>query len=76
MFTDIPRLLNEAQLTERLNISKAAARRWRLENRGPQFIKLGRRVLYPEHKLVQWLESRPSGGERQSAAEQPTRRMQ
>ena len=64
MSTEIPRLLNEEQLTERLNVSKAAARRWRLEKRGPQFIKLGRRVLYPEDKLVRWLATRPQGGER------------
>ena len=39
-------LLTECDVSERLHVSVASLRRWRLENRGPRFIKVGSLVRY------------------------------
>lgn len=39
--------LTEHQLHLRWNISVATLRRWRREKTGPDFMKLGKAVLYP-----------------------------
>lgn len=54
--------LTEAQLSERINVSLSTLRRWRLENRGPKFRKLGSLVRYGEYDLTQWMQAQPSGG--------------
>jgi excisionase family DNA binding protein len=50
-----------------LNVSVAALRRWRLERRGPRFIKVGSLVRYRQSDVEMWLASRPVGGEPQLA---------
>ena len=57
-------LLNEKQVAEILGVSLAAVRRWRYENRGPRFHKLGAAVRYSSEDLDSWLASCPVGGER------------
>jgi Helix-turn-helix domain len=42
MFT----LLTEEEVARQLRVSVASLRRWRLERRGPQFIKVGALVRY------------------------------
>lgn len=37
----------EAKLAERWDVSTRTLQRWRREGKGPQFLRLGRRVLYP-----------------------------
>jgi hypothetical protein len=54
--------LTETQLSERLHISLATLRRWRLENRGPRFRKLGALVRYGVYDLTQWMQAQPCGG--------------
>ena len=54
--------LTETQLAERLHVSLGTLRRWRLENRGPRFRKLGALVRYGEYDLEQWMQAQPSGG--------------
>ena len=39
-------LLNEKAAAERLSVSVAALRRWRLFGEGPSYMKLGRSVRY------------------------------
>lgn len=56
-------LLTEQEVSRQLNVSLAALRRWRLERRGPQFIKVGSLVRYRPEELEQWLAAQPVGGE-------------
>jgi excisionase family DNA binding protein len=55
-------LLTEQEVSRQLHVSLAALRRWRLERRGPQFIKVGSLVRYRPEELEQWLAARPTGG--------------
>ena len=55
-------LFTEAEVADRLRVSLACLRRWRLERRGPRFVKLGTLVRYPAEELDRWLESLPAGG--------------
>ena len=56
-------LLSEGQLAELLTVSVAALRRWRLQKRGPKYIKLGTLVRYRLSDIELWLATRPSGGD-------------
>ena len=58
----INRFLKEFELSDRIHVSLATLRRWRLENRGPKFRKLGSLVRYGESDLTEWMEAQPSGG--------------
>jgi excisionase family DNA binding protein len=55
-------LMTEVELSERLNVSLASLRRWRLEGRGPRFVKVGSLVRYRPEDLDEWLASLPAGG--------------
>ena len=57
-----PALLTEIDLAQRLNVSLAALRRWRLENRGPTYRKLGALVRYDPQDVANWLQACPVGG--------------
>lgn len=39
---------------EFIGISPRTLERWRITNQGPSFLKLGKRVLYPEQLLEHW----------------------
>jgi len=56
-------LLDEKQLANKLNLSVASARRWRLLRQGPKFLKIGASVRYRTEDVEAWLNSRPTGGE-------------
>jgi hypothetical protein len=54
-------LLTEEQVVEQLHVSVASLRRWRLERRGPQFIKVGSLVRYrPETSKPGWQHFQPA----------------
>jgi excisionase family DNA binding protein len=55
-------LLTEEEVAKRLHVSLASVRRWRLERRGPQFIKVGSLVRYRPEEFENWLASLPTGG--------------
>ena len=55
-------LLTEEEVAKRLHVSLASIRRWRLERRGPQFIKVGSLVRYRPEDLESWLDSLPTVG--------------
>jgi hypothetical protein len=57
-------LLTEGDVAQRLHVSLASVRRWRLERRGPQFIKVGSLVRYRPEDLELWLAALPTGGSR------------
>jgi excisionase family DNA binding protein len=48
-------LLTELEVAERLRVSLACLRRWRLERRGPRFLKVGSLVRYPAEELDRWI---------------------
>ncbi len=64
MSTDLaaPELFTENEVAKMLRVSVACIRRWRLERRGPRYIKLGMLVRYRAGDLDEWLDSRPVGG--------------
>lgn len=39
------------EAAERLRVSKNTLSNWRVQGRGPKFIKLGRKILYPLPEL-------------------------
>lgn len=54
--------LNEQEVSKRLNVSVATLRRWRLEKRGPMFVKVGSLVRYRPEDLDSWVAALPTGG--------------
>ena len=64
----IDALLNEHDVARITGLSVATVRRWRLLRRGPKYVKLGASVKYPPRFLIEFLESRPTGGGDQVAA--------
>src|SRR5215475_7956572 len=54
--------LNEQEVSKRLNVSVATLRRWRLEKRGPMFVKVGSLVRYRPEDLDSWVAALPAGG--------------
>lgn len=68
-------LLTEDKVADRLNVSLASVRRWRLEHRGPRFIKVGSLVRYRPEDVESWLEALPTGGAAaEASAPKPARR--
>jgi len=55
-------LMTEHEVSKRLHVSVASLRRWRLLNRGPQFLKVGSLVRYQPEEVDAWLASLPTGG--------------
>ena len=51
----LPKHLNEHQAADITGLSVKTLRRMRHEMRGPQYVKLGRRVVYSEADLGNWL---------------------
>ena len=56
-------LLGEDEVASTFRLSVAAIRRWRLQGKGPRYIKVGAAVRYRLDDIRAWLETRPSGGE-------------
>ena len=61
----LPTLLNEHDVARITGLSVASVRRWRLLRQGPKYLKIGAAVRYRPEDISAWLESRPSGGERE-----------
>jgi hypothetical protein len=55
-------LLTETDVSKQLRVSLAALRKWRVLNRGPQFVKMGPLVRYRQDDIDSWLGSLPVGG--------------
>lgn len=55
--------LNEQEVSKRVNVSVATLRRWRLEKRGPMFVKVGSLVRYRPEDLDSWAAALPTGGD-------------
>lgn len=50
------KLLTNSQTAELLGLKPNTLEIWRVEGRGPTFIKIGRSVRYRESDVVQWIE--------------------
>jgi predicted DNA-binding transcriptional regulator AlpA len=59
----IEALLTERDVSRLLQVSVSALRKWRVERRGPRFLKMGSLVRYRQLDVDVWLESLPTGGE-------------
>jgi hypothetical protein len=55
-------LLTEDDVATQLHVSVASIRRWRLERRGPPFMKVGSLVRYRLEDMEAWLAALPTGG--------------
>ena len=55
-------LLTEQDVSRRLSVSLATVRKWRVERRGPTYLKVGALVRYRPADLSAWLASLPKGG--------------
>lgn len=55
-------LLTEAQVSEKLQVSLACLRRWRLRGLGPQYFKVGPLVRYRPEDIEGWVAELPTGG--------------
>jgi predicted DNA-binding transcriptional regulator AlpA len=55
-------LMTERQVSQQIQVSLAALRKWRVERRGPRFVKVGPLVRYRAGDLAEWMESLPTGG--------------
>lgn len=51
--------LTERQASEEYSYSRAWFQRKRRDGGGPEYRKIGSRVLYPADKLSEWFESHP-----------------
>lgn len=61
-------LLTEETLAKRLAVSLACLRRWRVERRGPVFVRVGRLVRYRQEDIQSWIAKQPRGGGESSNA--------
>ncbi|MCW5693079.1 MAG: helix-turn-helix domain-containing protein [Pseudolabrys sp.] len=59
------RYRDTAETAQRLNLSVSTLNKWRLTGEGPRFIKLGRRVVYGDEDVDEFVRQRS----RQSTAE-------
>lgn len=51
-------LLNQREASGLLRLSTRTLERLRLSGNGPQYVKLGRRVLYRDADLAEWIANR------------------
>jgi predicted DNA-binding transcriptional regulator AlpA len=49
--------LTQAETSEWLRLSERTLERWRVSGSGPVFVKLGKRVLYRQADLDEWIAS-------------------
>jgi predicted DNA-binding transcriptional regulator AlpA len=61
-------LLTETDVSKHLRVSVACVRRWRLERRGPRFLKIGSLVRYRPEDVEEWIEAQPAGGDLEAVA--------
>jgi predicted DNA-binding transcriptional regulator AlpA len=57
------RFLSDKEVAMLCAVSLAAVRKWRLNQKGPKFIRICGSVKYRRTDLDQWLNACPTGGE-------------
>jgi predicted DNA-binding transcriptional regulator AlpA len=58
----VRRFMNEVELAAMIGVGIRTLQRWRLEDRGPKFRKLGGAVRYDSCDVDSWILSCPAGG--------------
>lgn len=48
-------LLTTQEVAQRLRVNSCTVRRWRLDDVGPRFVKIGLVYRYPEDELDAWI---------------------
>ena len=61
--------LNTKQAAQFLNISHRTLERWRVEGKGPDYRKFGKRVTYSQEALFEWAEEQTRSSTSQAAHE-------
>jgi predicted DNA-binding transcriptional regulator AlpA len=61
----------EEEVEQATGLRVKTLQRWRHENRGPRFVRLGRCVRYPAADLRRWIEDQAGGGAPVQAKELP-----
>lgn len=51
------RLLNNDDTADQLGISRRTLPVWRVQGKGPKFIKIGKLVRYDESEVTAWIEA-------------------
>lgn len=59
---ELTALLTEHEVAAFLCVSLATVRRWRQQESGPDYVKLGSSVRYKQDELLSWLNSLPARG--------------
>jgi predicted DNA-binding transcriptional regulator AlpA len=59
-YSELPMVLNAAELAKTLNISKAGAYNL-LNSKGFPTLQIGNRKLVPKEKLIQWIDNNSKG---------------
>ena len=55
-------LMTARLVSQQMQVSLAALRKWRVERRGPPFVKVGSLVRYRADDLAEWMEALPTCG--------------
>lgn len=55
-------LMKEREVAELLRISRQTLSKWRAEEKGPPFIRVGGSIRYPREAVQKWLDERTLGG--------------
>lgn len=50
--------LSVAELADRWRIHEQTLKRWRLQNKGPGHIRVGKKIIYPIEFVEQWEDKR------------------
>lgn len=52
------RYLNDRELAKLTGLAVQTLRNWRCKGRGPAYVKVGRRVIYPVDDVLRFMEAR------------------
>jgi predicted DNA-binding transcriptional regulator AlpA len=69
----MPALLRENEVSARLGLSVRTLQKWRLEGRGPRFVKLGNAVRYDPADLDLFVREGARGSTSEAGATERTR---
>jgi len=61
-------LIDTETLAERIELSERTLEKWRVQGRGPAYLKLGGRVLYDLREVEAWLTAQRRTSTSQAAA--------